>query len=101
VIAMAKTKPERHKESLEDFLEAEGIRDEVYGEAIKRVLAWKLEETRKQRKLSKTCLARDLGTSRSQLDRILHPDNLSVSIDTLQRVAHYLVKRVVIDLVDA
>ncbi len=98
---MAKAKLKQHEESLEDFLEAEGIRDEVYGEAIKRVLAWKLEETRKQRNLSKTCLAKDLGTSRSQLDRVFHPDNLSVSIETLQRVAHYLGKRVVIDLVDA
>ena len=46
---MSKMKLGQHEESFESFLEAQGIVEEVYREAISRVLAWKLEDNLTQR----------------------------------------------------
>lgn len=86
--------------TLEDFLGETGDRDAVYDTAIKRVLAWQMEEARKASTLLKSALAAAVGTSRSQLDRVLDPENVAVSIDTLNRVASALGKRLKIELVD-
>ena len=78
------------------FLDAEGIREQVEAVAVKRVLAWQLErEMHKQRK-TKRAMARDLRTSRSQLDRLLDPRNVSVSLDTITRDARVLGKKATI-----
>ena len=72
----------------------------VHDTAIKRVLAWQFEEARKASTMSKSALASAVGTSRSQIDRALDPENVSVSIETLSRVATALGKRLKIELVD-
>jgi len=86
--------------SLEEFLAESGIRNDVYDAAIKRVLAWQMEEARKAAAITKTELAATVGTTRSQIDRALDPENVAVSIDTLNRVASALEKRLKIELVD-
>ncbi|MGQ2970543.1 MAG: helix-turn-helix domain-containing protein [Allorhizobium sp.] len=86
--------------SLEDFLEELGERDEVYGEAIKRVLAWEIEEARKTQSISKSEMASRMGTSRTQVERVLDPQNVAVSLDTLERAARSLGKKLVVTLVD-
>lgn len=86
--------------SLEDFLEELGERDEVYGEAIKRVLAWEIEEARKMQSISKSEMASRMGTSRTQVERVLDPQNVAVSLDTLERAARSLGKKLVVTLVD-
>ena len=86
--------------TLEDFLVETGDAEAVYDTAIKRVLAWQMEEARKASAMSKSALAAAVGTSRSQLDRALSPENVAVSIDTLNRVATALGKRLKIELVD-
>lgn len=82
--------------SFESFLEEEGIREEVEAVAIKRVLAWQLLQAMQQRKITKKAMAQELHTSRSQLDRLLDPDNVSVSLDTMARAAQVLGKSLVI-----
>jgi antitoxin HicB len=84
--------------SFDSFLEEEGIRDEVESAAIKRVLAWQFAEEMKRQAKTKLGMARELGTSRSQLDRLLDPSNTSVSLETLVRVASVLGKRLVIEV---
>ena len=42
---------------------------------------------------TKLAMARELHTSRSQLDRLLDPTNVSVSLDTITRAARALGKR--------
>jgi antitoxin HicB len=49
-------------------------------------------------KLSKVAMAQRMATSRSQLDRILDPSNLSVQLDTLMRAANAVGKTVEIKL---
>lgn len=87
--------------TLEDLLELTGERQEVYGEALKRVLAWQIEEARRQLDLSKTELAARMGTSRSQLDRIIDPGNVTVSLETLDKAVRAVGKRLRIEIVDA
>ena len=86
--------------SFDSFLEEEGIREEVEAVAIKRVLAWELTEEMKRQRKTKQTMARELHTSRSQLDRLLDPDNVVVSLETMHRAAKALGKSLVIRIVD-
>jgi len=86
--------------SFDSFLEQEGIREEVEAVAIKRVLAWQLEQAMQKQQKTKQAMARQLHTSRSQLDRLLDPRNVSVTLDTITRAARALGKRVIIRVAD-
>lgn len=86
--------------TFDDFLNAEGLRDEVEGAAIKRVLAWQFQEEMTRQHKTKRAMAAELGTSRSQLDRLLDPRNTAVSLETLARVAQVLGKRLVVEVRD-
>ena len=59
--------------TFDSFLEEEGIREEVEAVAIKRVLAWQLEQAMQEQQKTKQAMAKQLHTSRSQLDRLLDP----------------------------
>jgi len=83
------------------FLEQEGIREEVEAVAIKRVLAWQFEQAMREQQKTKQAMARQLRTSRSQLDRLLDPRNVSVTLDTITRAAKALGKRLIIRVADA
>jgi antitoxin HicB len=87
--------------TFDSFLEEEGIRGEVEAVAVKRVLAWQLERAMQKQHKTKQAMARELHTSRSQLDRLLDPTNVSVSLDTITRAAKALGKRVTIRISDA
>ncbi|NTJ41583.1 XRE family transcriptional regulator [Agrobacterium larrymoorei] len=86
--------------TLEDFLEELGEKEEVYGEAIKRVLTWQIEEARKKQSITKSSMATRMGTSRTQVKRVLDPSNVAVSLDTLDRAARSVGKKLKIELVD-
>jgi len=81
--------------TFDSFLEEEGIREEVEALAIKRVLAWQLEQEMKRQQKTKQEMARELHTSRSQLDRLLDPRNTAVTLETITRAAKVLGKKVV------
>jgi high-affinity Fe2+/Pb2+ permease len=78
------------------FLEEEGIREEVEAVAIKRVLAWQLSQAMRKQQKTKQAMARQLRTSRSQLDRLLDPQNAAVTLDTMSRAARALGKRLIV-----
>ncbi|MGH9700911.1 MAG: helix-turn-helix domain-containing protein [Candidatus Acidiferrales bacterium] len=86
--------------TFDSFLEQEGIREEVEAVAIKRVLAWQLSRAMKQQQKTKEAMARQLHTSRSQLNRLLDPRNVSVTLDTITRAARALGKRVILRVAD-
>jgi DNA-binding Xre family transcriptional regulator len=83
--------------SFDSFLEEEGILEEVEAVAIKRVIAWQLSEAMKKKGITKNAMATRLKTSRSQLDRLLDPDNAAVQLKTITRAARALGKRVLKD----
>lgn len=84
--------------SFNDFLEEEGILEECTETAIKRVLAWQIEQEMKKNNLSKSAMARKMKTSRSSLDRILDPINESVTLHTLKKAAHAVGRTVKLEL---
>ena len=86
--------------TFDSFLREEGIREEVEAVAIKRVLAWQLDQAMREQQITKQAMARGLHTSRSQLDRLLDPTNVSVSLDTMARAAKALGKSLVIRIAD-
>ncbi len=85
--------------SFEDFLSEEGIYEEVSAAAVKQVVAWQLDQSRRAQGLSKSALAKRMQTSRSQVERLLDPTNTQVQLDTLQRAATALERRLVVELV--
>jgi antitoxin HicB len=87
--------------SFDSFLEAEGTREDVEAVAIKRVLAWQLEQAMREQQKTKRAMAKQLHTSRSQLDRLLDPRNVSVRLDSVARAAKALGKRLIVRVTDA
>lgn len=84
--------------SLDSFLSEEGLLNEVAATAAKRVLAWQLQQAMEEKELSKSELARQLDTSRAAVNRLLDPENVSVNLQTMDKVARALGKRLVIHL---
>jgi DNA-binding Xre family transcriptional regulator len=82
----------------DDFLKDEGILDEVTARAHKRLLSLQLSETMETAKISKSQLAERLQTSRSQLDRLLDPDNTTVTLESLERLARAVGKQLRVEL---
>ena len=82
----------------DDFLREEGIFDDVQAVAVKRVIAFQLEQDMKKARLTKTAMARRMGATRAQLDRLLNPENSSTTLTTLVKAAGALGKRVKISL---
>ena len=88
---MDRAKKNKHAGSgFDDFLQEEGLLAETEAVALKRVLAFQLEKEMEERKLSKFAFARQMKTSRSSLDRLLDPDNPSVTLLTLEKAASVL-----------
>ncbi|MDZ7736319.1 MAG: helix-turn-helix transcriptional regulator [Gammaproteobacteria bacterium] len=89
----------RHTGSqFDEFLDREGILAESEAVAVKRVIAFQLLELMRVQNLTKSQLARRMGTSRSSLERLLDPDNASVTSPTLERAAKALGTRIKIEL---
>jgi len=84
--------------SIDDFLKEEGSFEEAQAQAVKEVVAWQLAQAMKERNISKNKMAALLGTSRTQVDRLLDPQN-DITLSSLQRAAAMVGRRVVIELV--
>ena len=85
--------------SFADFLKEEGLYEEVTAHAIKRVLAWQIEQAMWAQGLTKVAMAKRMKTSRAQLDRLLDPDNESVTLGTLTRAAKAVGRELRMELV--
>jgi antitoxin HicB len=96
---VVKFKKARVGTRLEDFLEEEGILEEATAKAIKEVIAWQLAQEMKAKRMTKKRLAELMKTSRAQVDRILDPEKGNVTIETLQRAAAMLGRKVQLELV--
>ena len=80
----------------DDFLEEEGLLQESESVAIKRVIAYALEQKMLADNMSVNRLAKELDTSRTAISRILDPENTSITLNTIEKVAKYLGKRLVV-----
>jgi predicted XRE-type DNA-binding protein len=85
--------------SLDDFLKEEGLYEDSTNYAVKRVLAWQVAKAMEEQGLSKAEMARRMGTSRAHLAKLLDPDNDKVQLDTVERAATAVGRRVRLVLV--
>ena len=85
--------------TLDSFLAEEGVLEVFQAKAIKEVLAWQLEQAMKERKISRRALATLMQTSRTQIDRLLNPADGNVTLETLQRAAAVVGRRVQLALI--
>lgn len=96
---MTSKKKGRVGSSFDDFLKEEGIYEEVTAHAIKRVIARQLDALMADQGLTKSALAKRMKTSRAQLDRLLDPENESVTLGTLTRAAQAVGRNLRMELV--
>jgi DNA-binding Xre family transcriptional regulator len=85
--------------SLDDFLKEEGILEETRSLAIKEAVAWQVQQAMTKEKISKVEMARRMNTSRAALDRLLDPENSSVTLQTLSRAANAIGRGLRIELI--
>lgn len=85
--------------SFEDVLAQDGMLEECRAGAIKFMLARELEKAMQDRNITKSEMARRLHTSRTGVDRLLDPENTSVTLNSLAKVATVLGKRIEFALV--
>ena len=81
----------------DDFLEEEGILEDVSSQAQKRLLALQMADIMMESSLTKTEVAAKMNTSRSQLDRLLDPENSAITLDSLFRLAQSVGKQLRIE----
>ncbi|NVZ99639.1 XRE family transcriptional regulator [Pseudomonas gingeri] len=84
--------------AFDDFLEEEGLTEEVCAAALKRVIAWQLGELMKARRVSKKALAERMHTRRTAVDRALDQNDPGMTLATLANAARALGQRVEIRL---
>ncbi|MEE1922561.1 Fis family transcriptional regulator [Pseudomonas sp. 148P] len=83
----------------DDFLSAQGLEEEVSAAALKRVIAWQIEQAMKQQKVSKKALAERMNTSRTAVDRALDKSDPGMTLATLASAARALGQRVEVRLI--
>jgi hypothetical protein len=84
--------------NFDDFLKEEGLLPEAV--ALKQDIAFQIARLMESGSISKTVMAKRMQTSRSAIERLLDPSNESVTLQTLERAALALGKRLRIELVD-
>ena len=83
----------------DDFLEKEGLVEEVSAAALKRVIAWQIAQAMKSQKVTKKALAERMHTSRTAVDRALDQNDPGMTLATLASAARALGQRVEVRLV--
>jgi DNA-binding Xre family transcriptional regulator len=83
----------------DDFLKDEGLLADAEAVAVKRVIAYQIGQMMREENITKTAMAERMNTSRASLNRLLDPDNKSVTLKTLERAASALGKKLQIELV--
>jgi antitoxin HicB len=84
--------------NFDDFLAEEGLLAETATIAVKRVIAYQVEQMMSEQNLTKTEMSRRMNTSRAALERLLDPANQSITLQTLERAAKALGRRLQITL---
>jgi predicted XRE-type DNA-binding protein len=91
-------KKENIGSNFDDFLQEEGLIDEANAVAIKRVIAWQIDQEMKTQKLTRSSMAKKMRTSRAALNRLLDETDTSLTLTMLSRAATVLGKKFRIDL---
>jgi antitoxin HicB len=87
-------------QKFEEFLQEDGIYEQVQLNALKKTLAHQIKALMEERGIPKTEMANRMKTSRSSLDRLLNEDSYNVTIATISKAASVLGKRIELSLVE-
>lgn len=87
--------------NFDDFLQEESLLESSTAVALKRVIAWQIDQEMKAQKLTKTELAKRMHTSRAALNRLLDENDASITLTTLASAAAALGKKVNLQLAAA
>jgi len=87
-------------QGFEDFLQEQGIYEEVQLNALKKTLAHQIKTMMNEQGIRKTEMATRMKTSRSSLERLLNEESNNVTIATISKAASVLGKRIEMSLVD-
>ncbi len=85
--------------SFDEFLAEEGILEEVNIVALKRTIAWEIDQAMQQKGMTKTDMAKAMQTSRASLERLLDPQNTSVTLRSIAKAAKAIGKQIKLELV--
>ena len=85
----------------DDFLAEEGMLEEVTAVAVKRVIAWQIEQEMSAQKITKTAMAKKMHTSRASLNRLLDENDTSLTLATLAGAAAALGRRIKLEFAPA
>lgn len=83
----------------DEFLEEEGMLQSATATAVKRVIAWQIEEAMRSQHLTKTDMAKKMRTSRAALNRLLDESDTSLTLTTLVSAAAALGKKIRVELI--
>lgn len=84
--------------NFDDFLAEQGMLEEVTAVAVKRVIAWQIEQEMTAQRITKTAMAKKMRTSRASLNRLLDENDTSLTLTTLAGAAAALGRRIKIEL---
>jgi len=87
-------------QTFDQFLQEYGIYEEVQLVALKKTLSHQIKMLMSKENIKKSELAQKMGTSRSSLERLLREESSNVTLNTINKAALVLGKRVDISLVD-
>lgn len=87
--------------NFDDFLQEESLLESSTAVALKRVIAWQIDQEMKAQKLTKTELDKRMHTSRAALNRLLDENDASLTLTTLASAAAALGKKVNLQLAAA
>ena len=85
-------------ETLDAFLARDGLLAATEEAALKQIIADQIKAAMAEVRLTKTAMAGRMKTSRRQLDRLLDPQNDSVTLSTLRRAASAVGRNLVVAL---
>ena len=94
------TKNKHIGSSFDDFLAEDGLLEEATAIAVKRVIAWQIEQAMQATGTNKSTLAKRMQTSRTVVDRMLDATDTGLTLDTMTRAASALGFRVKVELID-
>lgn len=82
----------------DSFLEEEGFLNDAAAVAVKRVIAFQLQQAMDVQHMTKTTLAKKMHTSRAALNRLLDDTDTSLTLTTLTNAANVLGRKLKIEL---
>ena len=85
--------------SFDDFLKEDGLYEQTKAVAIKRIIAYQIEEEMRAQNITQTELAQRMNTSRAVVSRLLNPKNGSLTLSTLSSAVSALGKKLDVSII--